>query len=78
MNNNKLHRILISKQIQYFQNIHTFNIAYYFDKFYYSTYINYFNLYLYPSIKIYDVLLNFEKFKYEEDVILLGEEKAEK
>jgi hypothetical protein len=45
---------------------------------YYSTYINYFNLYLYPSLKIYDVLLNFEKFKYEEDVVLLGVDKAVK
>lgn len=64
----------------YFANedLQDLNIGNYFDNSYYSTYINYFNLYLYPSLKIYDVLLNFEKFKYEEDVVLLGEDKAVK
>jgi hypothetical protein len=64
----------------YFANedLQDLNIGNHFDSVYYSTYINYFNLYLYPSLKIYDVLLNFEKFKYEEDVVLLGVDKAVK
>ena len=54
------------------------NIACYFDNNYFNTYINYFNLYLFSNLKIYELLLNFEKYKYEEDVVLLGEEKAVK
>jgi len=52
-------------------------ISYYFDKFYFNTYIDYYNIYLYHNLKIFNVLLHFEKFKYEEDIILYGEEKAE-
>lgn len=60
------------------EDLQDFNIAYHFDNFYYSTYINYFNLYLFFNLKIYELLLNFEKYKYEEDVVLIGEEKAVK
>lgn len=52
-------------------------ISYSFDKFYFNTYIDYYNIYLYHNLKIFDVLLHFENFKYEEDVILYGKEKAE-
>jgi hypothetical protein len=73
LNKNYFHEI-------YFVNedLQDLNIAFYFDKLYFSTYINYFNLFLFENIKIFDVLLNFEKYKYEEDVILLGEDKAVK
>lgn len=64
----------------YFANddLQDLNIACNFDNSYFSTYINYFNLYLFSNLKIYELLLNFEKYKYEEDVVLLGVEKAEK
>ena len=54
------------------------NIACHFDNSYFNTYINYFNLYLFSNLKVYELLLNFEKYKYEEDVVLLGEDKAVK
>jgi len=60
------------------EHLQDLNIANYFDTNYFNTYINYFNLYLFPTVKIFDVLLNFEKYKYEEDVVLLGEDKAVK
>jgi len=60
------------------EDLQDFNIACYFDNFYFNTYINYFNLYLFQNLKIYELLLNFEKYKYEEDIVLIGEEKAVK
>ncbi len=60
------------------EDLQDFNTACYFDHAYFNTYINYFNLYLFSNLKIYELLLNFEKYKYEEDVVLIGEEKAVK
>lgn len=60
------------------EDLQDLNIACYFDDCYFDTYINYFNLYLFSNLKVYELLLNFEKYKYEEDVELLGEDKAEK
>lgn len=60
------------------ENIQTLSISYLLDKMFYDTFINYFNFYLFLKLKIFEVILHFEKFKYEEDLILYGEEKAEK
>jgi hypothetical protein len=64
---------------EYYFNNETFqdlNVSFLFDKQYNDTYINYFNFYLFFNLKIFEVILHFEKFKYEEDVILYGEKKA--
>ena len=58
------------------EDLQDINIACSFDKVYFNTYINYFNLNLFQHLKIYELLLNFEKYKYEEDIVLLGIEKA--
>lgn len=58
--------------------IQDITISFKFDKEYYYTFINYYNLNLWPFLSISDIILNFEKYKYEEDFILYGEEKANK
>lgn len=53
----------------YFNNKLLQNVVknYCLDSFYYETYINHFNLYLLYHVKLLNVLLHFEDFKYEED-----------
>lgn len=79
---NDIKNLYTLKIFNYF-NKHNFNIyfckikylrdfikAYFLDKQYYKTYLYYYNLYLFFKSKCFDVILNFEDYKYEWDKIL--------
>lgn len=42
------------------------------DFYYYDTFINYFNFYIFWHLDIFNVILNFEDYKYEEDLYWLA------
>lgn len=44
--------------------------GYGFDKNFYNSFINYYNFCLFSHLKIFEVILNFEDYKYEDDKIL--------
>lgn len=80
--NNNIKNLYTLKIFNYF-NKHNFNYyfckikylqdlikVYILDKQYYKTYIYYYNLYLFFKSKYFNVILNFEDYKYEWDKIL--------